>query len=154
MSDYDRARLLTPLACWITYICAIALSLDAPWWATASAWMIGNADYTKLYRKGLFRATGTVIGCVIGYVTAIVCGTAMLPMLVVLWVVGAITLYKRYTSAYGYAWLLAGATVAIVLFEAMMGNDDLRRLTLARGIELSLGVIVSALLNAAFRPKI
>ncbi len=140
-------RLVYGVRVWVSVCLALFiaywLQLENPFWAGTSAAIVCQPSLGASLRKANFRLIGTLLGAVfvvvlmagfpqsrIGFflVLAIWCGLCGF----------AATVLQNYAS---YAAALAGYTAVIIAADAISNPNDVFLLAVARGTEISLGIV-------------
>jgi uncharacterized membrane protein YccC len=129
-------------------IVAMALHLDKPYWAAITAVSIVVPDVSTSFVRSVDRCLGTVIGATVGYFGARFVDDALMFQLICASAV-AFGIYGTERSVHGYAVLLGGVTVVLVMFGALEAPDQGFRLAVFRSMEIMVGVGVSYLVQVA-----
>ncbi len=148
----------TAVASVLAMLAAMALHLDAPYWAAITAVSIIQPDVASSLGRSLDRCLGTVAGAAVGYFGAGLAGEHLLFQIVV---GGAVVfgIYGAERASHGYAALLAAVTVVLVMFGSLDAPDDALRIAVYRSLEIMVGVaaaygVESALAPSAARPAV
>lgn len=149
-----RAGLATALSVIAAVLIAIAAGFDDPWWAAISAWMVANPDRSAMWSKGAMRITGTIAGCFFGYWTVALAGEVTPVLLVAMAGVGALSNERRFSSRFGYAWILFGITYLMVIFAQLGNSNDIFHFTLARAAEIITGVLTAMVAGFVVAPRV
>lgn len=147
MLPETRQGLVTATAVVVATLLAFALELDNPWWAAFSAHNISHGDRNFVVRKGLMRLAGTLGGIWLGYELALATHGNALIQGTLLFVVTYFATRYRFTSQYDYAWLMFMLMVIMMLFVGIQEPVELYDFAYARILEVSLGVLVCAVIN-------
>jgi uncharacterized membrane protein YccC len=133
---------------------AFWLQLDNPSWAGTSAAIVCQPVLGASLRKGWFRLVGTVIGAIAAVVLSACFPQSRAGFLIGLALWGAVcalvaTLLRNFAS---YAAALAGYTAAIIVGDELGAvggaSGDAFNLALARGTEISIGIVCAGLVLA------
>lgn len=116
--DFPRLKygVRTAVACCVAMILAWALGLEHPQWAGMSVWAASQPLRGQLFEKGLFRVSGTVIGCVVGVllVFAMQIHPALLIIGLALWIAACTWLGNLQRGYVAYGTVLAGYSASMV----------------------------------------
>jgi uncharacterized membrane protein YccC len=138
-----NAALRTALASTLSIVAALALHLDDPSWAGITGAVIVQADLRATLSRSADRVIGTTIGAIVGFLGSATVGDHSLFLLIVMGSTGFV-LYAQARAGHGYAYLLAGVTVVIVMFSALAAPDaNPYRVPFARWAEIVVGVVVA-----------
>lgn len=132
----------TASAAVLALVAALLLELENPWWAALTAFVIVEADARATLAKSIDRVLGTVIGAALGYLLAAFIADHVLFALLVGGTV-ALTLYAQERIEHGYAALLCGVTVVLVLFGSLVTPAQSLSLAVDRALEICVGVVVA-----------
>nr|WP_271408573.1 FUSC family protein [Pseudomonas sp. Q1-7] len=139
------------LALW----CAFRFDLQQPQWALMTAFIVAQPLSGMVVQKGLARLLGTLVGTIMS--VAIVGLFAQTPWLFLLalatWLgicTAASTLMR---SAWSYAFVLAGYTVAIIGLPAIAHPLTVFDQAVARSTEICLGILCATLTSALLWPQ-
>ena len=138
----------TASAAVLALIAALLLQLDNPWWAALPAFVIVDHDANATLAKSIDRVLGTLAGAALGYLmAAVVADHATFSVLVCGSV--AFALYAQERMQHGYAALLGGVTVVLVLFGSLITPTRSLDLAVDRALEICLGVVVACVVDYA-----
>ena len=152
MSDTQTLRLQVSLACWTAVVFAILLDLHDPWWAAISAFIVTGRERTGIIAKGLMRVIGTVLGCAGAYFIATIFAGWTILLATIMVFAAILGVYKRFTSRFSYAWVLAAVTGALVIFVSLETPDATRNFAIERSLEIIVGVLAAMLAELVFDP--
>jgi len=143
-----NAALRSTLATVLAVLVALALHLDNPWWAGISGVVLVQSDRAATLARSVDRIIGTTIGAVVGYFGA---GLAAdhFAFLSLAGGFTAFTIYAQERADHGYAWLLSGITVVLILFGSLATPDTALNLAVYRGFEILVGVCVACAVDYA-----
>lgn len=139
------------LALW----CALRFGLEQPQWALMTAFIVAQPLAGMVVQKGLARLLGTLVGTVMAVVFMGLFAQApwLLLLVMALWLglcTAASTLLR---SAWAYAFVLAGYTVAIICLpivgKPLLVFDE----AVARCTEICLGILCSMIVSAVLWPQ-
>ncbi len=147
MLPETRQGLVTATATVAATLLAFWLELDNPWWAAFSAHNISHGDHRFVVRKGIMRLAGTVMGVWIGYELALAFEGVAILQATAIFAVAYFATRQRFRSQYDYAWLMFMLMIVMMVFVSILEPGDLRTVAYARIIEVSLGVVVCAVVN-------
>lgn len=139
------------LALW----CAMRFGLEQPQWALMTAFIVAQPLAGMVVSKGLARLLGTLCGTAMSLLFTALFAQAPWAFLLVLaaWLglcTWASTLLR---SAWSYVFVLAGYTVAIIVFPSLHQPLQIFEQAWARCSEISLGIICSTLVNVLLWPQ-
>ena len=100
-------------------------------------------------RQDFDRVLGTVAGAALGYLFAAFIADHLLFSLLVAGT-AAFTLYAQERMVHGYAVLLGGVTVMLVLFGSLITPAQSLDLAVDRALEISVGVVVACVVDWVF----
>ncbi len=151
----ERARqcAMTALAVALAIIMALALRVDAVWWAAISAFVSTQATAPAALRRGALRIVGTAAGAALAVVLTPWLVDDHVALSLVLLVVSSGGVLGLQVSAHGYAWLLGAITVDMVLLGAL--DDPLSALDIAcnRTVEVAIGTLAAILVTMVLAPR-
>lgn len=136
----------TASAAVLALVAALLLQLENPWWAALTAFVIVEADARATLGKSIDRVVGTVSGAALGYLFAAFIADHVLFSLLVGGTV-ALTLYAQERVEHGYAALLCGVTVVLVLFGSLVTPTQSLNLAVDRALEICVGVLVACVVD-------
>jgi uncharacterized membrane protein YgaE (UPF0421/DUF939 family) len=122
------------------------LHLDNPWWAGITGFALIQHDARATFLRSIDRATGTIVGAVIGYFTAGAIADH-LTFQVLVASCAAFSIYGQERTEHGYAVLLVGVTVILVLFGSLAEPGQALRLSVYRTLEILVGIAVTCLVD-------
>ncbi|VXC52912.1 Fusaric acid resistance protein conserved region [Pseudomonas sp. 8Z] len=146
-----KTLLAGALALW----CALRFGLEQPQWALMSVFIVSQPLSGMVVQKGLARLLGTLVGASMSVLMMALFAQApwLFLIAVALWMglcTAASTLLR---SAWGYAFVLAGYTVAIVGLPAISEPLTIFDQAVARGTEIALGIICATVVSAVLWPQ-
>lgn len=100
--------LRTSLIVTLAVVIALVVDTDDPWWAGMSAMTVANADWTNVWRKGMQRILGTIIGGFGGYWIGLACKNYEFFQWLAVAGFASLAVYKRMASpnyAYACSWV-------------------------------------------------
>jgi len=147
MTPLDRQSIITAFGCWLSVLVALALQFEDPWWAAISTWIIANPDPHAVVEKGIMRVCATVFGCWAGYHLAMVTEGYPFAQAAVMFAAVSLGIWGRYTRAYGYAWVLGGLTLAMMLVISMNEPLQVGLFAYYRAYEIMTGVIIGSVVS-------
>lgn len=143
-----NAALRSTTATVLAVLIALALHFDNPFWAGVSGVVLVQTDRVATFARSIDRVIGTMIGATIGYFGA---GLAE-DHFAFLTLVGAFTafvIYGQERTEHGYAVLLSGITVVLILFGSLATPGKALDLAVYRGLEILVGVLVACAVDYA-----
>lgn len=148
-----RQGLITAASVVLALLMAAALGLQGLWWAAISAWVVSNPDFSALWRKAGMRLAGTAVGLSAGYVLAVALEGIPLFQALALFIICGVGSYLRFVSRYGYAWFYGTITLMLMLAVSIVETGALFSFAQNRFLEIACGVVASAVIHAAARPR-
>ncbi|QUS54705.1 FUSC family protein [Pseudovibrio brasiliensis] len=143
--------LRTSLMVTLASIIALIVDADDPWWAAMSAMTVANADWTNVWRKGMQRVIGTIIGGFSGYWIAVIVKNYEIFQMLAVGGLAAFAIYKRMASPnYAYAWLMGTVTAMLAIYISLIEIDLLFYLMVDRTITVAIGVTTAAVVSYYF----
>ncbi|WP_394559316.1 FUSC family protein [Aquipseudomonas alcaligenes] len=139
------------LALW----CAFRFGLDQPQWALMTAFIVAQPLAGMVVQKGLARLLGTVIGTVLSVVFMGLFAQApwLFLLVMALWL-GLCTMASTLLrSAWAYAFVLSGYTVAIICLPIFGKPLTVFDEAVARCTEICLGILCSMVVSAVLWPQ-
>lgn len=138
----------------IAVLIALWGKLEEPTWALFTVFVLMIAQYVgAIAEKSVFRIIGTIIGAIFGYVlTATLEQQPIIYLfLVFVMVAGCTAMFGQ--SRYPYAFLLCGMTTVVVVSNGFADPDNSWQYACWRIEEVSLGIIVSILVQSLVWPR-
>ena len=135
----------------VAVLVALTLHLDNPWWAGISGVVLVQSDRAATLARSIDRIIGTVIGAALGYLSAGLVDYH----LAFLAIAGGYTCFSIYAQAraeHGYAFLLSGITLVLILFGSLVEPGKALDLSFYRGCEILVGVITACAIDYALAP--
>ena len=141
----------------IAVAAAHALGMTDTWWAAISAFIVMQESFRASLQRGLHRIIGSAVGAALGYGLGPAIGGFPVIFVPVMGLLSWAGLFAALTSRYGYAWVLALITFAMVMCEAVGPNRDLGTYAIERMANVALGtgacVLVAGLIELALRMR-
>lgn len=135
---------------------AFALNLSYPIWAIGTVFVIANPYAGMAASKSIYRLLGTLFGAI--FAVAVMPSLINMPWLLVLvlatWVGVCLYISLIDRSPRSYVVMLAGYTAVIICFNSIyyIETVSIFDMALGRFLEISLGVVCSAVVNAIIFP--
>ncbi|SDR37437.1 FUSC family protein [Pseudovibrio sp. Tun.PSC04-5.I4] len=143
--------LRTSLIVTLAAVIALVVDTDDPWWAGMSAMTVANADWTNVWRKGMQRILGTVLGGFSGYWVGLACKNYEFFQWLAVAGFASFAVYKRMESPnYAYAWLMGSVTALLAVYISLLEIDNLFYLMVDRTITVAIGVATAAVVSYFF----
>lgn len=150
--ERNRRALATGLATAVAVFAALRLDLEYPMWSGMTALTVTAATQRATVLKGVMRIAGTVAGALTAaFLLGFVADSNWL-LAVALFSTVSYALYRSFTSAYPYAWLLGGITVGLVLIQSMAEPDIGLHVAAYRAAEIIVGVVCAFAVGALLLP--
>jgi uncharacterized membrane protein YccC len=143
-----RAATRTALAAVLAALTALALHLENPWWAAITAVVIVQAAATATLGRSIERAAGTTIGAGIGYLASATVADHLL-FLIIIGSCTAFVIYAQERAEHGYAFLLGGVTIVLIMFGSLAIPGAALHLAVYRALEIYVGVIAACIVDIA-----
>ncbi|MBN8925594.1 MAG: FUSC family protein [Rhodospirillales bacterium] len=139
------------LALW----CAMALDLDRPYWAMATAYIVAQPLTGSMRSKGLYRLIGTVVGAVVvvGLVPLLVDAPELLTAALASWTGLCLFVALLDRTPRSYVFMLAGYSAAIIGFPATADPSGIFSIALARVEEITLGIVCTIVVGSIVFPR-
>ncbi|WP_277372191.1 FUSC family protein [Pseudomonas sp. AA-38] len=139
------------LALW----CAFRFGLEQPQWALMTAFIVAQPLSGMVVQKGLARLLGTLIGASMSVLMIALFAQApwLFLIAVALWMGLCTAASTMLRSAWSYAFVLAGYTVAIIGLPAISHPLTVFDQAVARGTEIALGIACATVVSAVLWPQ-
>jgi uncharacterized membrane protein YccC len=134
------------LAGMLAIVVAMAINLDAPYWAGITAFGMVRQDVAATLTRSFDRILGTIAGAAIGFVAAATVSDHVIFATLCL-VIVSFTLYAQARAEHGYAVLLVGVTALLVMFGSLSTPDAALSLAVYRGLEIIVGAAAASLVD-------
>lgn len=139
------------LALW----CALRFGLEQPQWALMTAFIVAQPLAGMVVQKGLARLLGTLVGTSMAVLFMALFAQApwLFLLVMALWLglcTAASTLLR---SAWGYSFVLAGYTVAIICLPSLGHPLQVFDQAVARCTEICLGILCATAVSALLWPQ-
>lgn len=138
------------LALWL----ALRWGLEQPAWALMTAFIVAQPLSGMVLQKGLARLLGTLVGTLMSVLFIAVFAQApwLFLLCLALWLGLCTACSTLLRSAWAYAFVLAGYTVAIIALPAISHPLQVFDQAVARCTEISLGIVCATLSSALLWP--
>lgn len=138
------------LALWL----ALRWGLEQPAWALMTAFIVAQPLSGMVVQKGLARLFGTLVGTIMSVVFMSVFAQApwLFLLALALWLGLCTACSTLLRSAWAYAFVLAGYTVAIIALPAISHPLLVFEQAVARCTEISLGILCATVCSALLWP--
>jgi uncharacterized membrane protein YccC len=143
-----QGALRTAAAAVAATLVALLLHLENPSWAAMSGVVLVQTDRSATLSRSIDRVIGTTIGAVIGYLGAAAIAYHGL-FLALNFVCITFVIYAQERAEHGYAILLSGITIVIILFGSLAEPETALHLAFYRAFEIYVGVIVVGIVDYA-----
>ena len=135
---------------------ALSLDLQYPIWAIGTVFVIANPYTGMTASKSMFRVLGTAMGATISIIVLplLIHTPWLFTLFLAIWVGTCLYISLLDRTPRSYAFMLAGYTTVIISFSIINTIDTANVFDIAIGrfIEISLGVLCSAIIMTAFFP--
>jgi uncharacterized membrane protein YccC len=148
-----RQCAMTALAVALATTVALAVRVDAVWWAAISAFVSTQATVPASLQRGVLRILGTTAGAALAVLLVRWLAEDIVALSLVLLVVSTVGVLGFLVSGHGYAWLLSAITADIVLLSAL--DDPLSVLDVAcsRLAEVTIGTVAAIVVAIFMAPE-
>jgi uncharacterized membrane protein YccC len=143
----------TTLAVALTVTIALALRVDAPWWAAISAFVSIQITAPSSIERGALRIAGTAIGAAIAVLLSPWLIEDQVAVSLVLFVASAIAVLGLQVSRHGYAFMLGGVTIDMVLLSAIDDPTSVLSVACNRTAEVTIGTVTAILVSIVLSPR-
>jgi uncharacterized membrane protein YccC len=142
----------TTLAVALTVTIALALRVDAPWWAAISAFVSIQITAPSSIERGALRIAGTAIGAAIAVLLSPWLIEDQVAVSLVLFAASAIAVLGLQVSRHGYAFMLGGVTIDMVLLSAIDDPTSVLSVACNRTAEVTIGTVTAILVSIVLSP--
>jgi uncharacterized membrane protein YccC len=151
--DRGRQCAMTALAVALATTVALAVRVDAAWWAAISAFVSTQTTAPASLQRGALRIVGTAIGAGLGLLLVPWLVEDPVALSLALLIASTCGVTGLLVSPHGYAWLLGAVTVDMVLLAAV--DDPLSVLSVAgsRTAEVTIGTLAAILVALILAPN-
>jgi uncharacterized membrane protein YccC len=136
----SRMGTVAAVSVMLTTIVALAMQLDAPWWAAISGYMSLMSTGAASVRRGVLRLSGTIAGAVLGFIMARWLPYDQVALCLFLGCATMAGVIAVQVSPHGLAWLFMSITSSLVLLMSL--NDPTQAFEIAcyRTLDVAVGV--------------
>jgi uncharacterized membrane protein YccC len=144
---------MTALAVALATTVALAVRVDAVWWAAISAFVSTQTTAPASLQRGALRIMGTAIGAALGLLLSPWLVEDPVALSLVLLIASTCGVTGLLVSPRGYAWLLGAVTIDMVLLAAV--DDPLSAVSVAgsRTAEVTIGTLAAILVALVLAPN-
>ncbi len=133
---------------------ALLLRLEYPAWAVFTVLMLGMAQYVgAIQEKGLLRILGTIVGGALGFLATGALQQTQMLYLPLTFIVVAVSVAMFGQSRAPYAFFLSGLTYVVIISNSQVDPSQAWRYAILRIEEVSLGVVVSLIVQSTIFPR-
>ena len=143
-----NAALRSALTTVLAVLIALALNLDNPFWAGISGVVLVQVNRAATLTRSIDRVIGTVVGAAIGYLGAGLVANHFAFLALAAGYTGFV-IYAQERAQHGYAFLLSGVTMVLIMFGSLATPDQAFALAVYRGFEILVGVSVACAVDYA-----
>jgi uncharacterized membrane protein YccC len=143
----------TAVAVGAAVIAALALRVDAPWWAAISAFVSMQVTAPSSIQRGFLRIAGTAIGAAVGLFLSPWLIEDQVAVSLALFAASTIGVLGLQVSGHGYAWLLGAVTVDMVLLAALGDPTSALSVACNRTAEVTIGTVAAILVSLVLSPR-
>jgi uncharacterized membrane protein YccC len=159
MKFVSRAELLFSVKSFAAAILAVYLSmrigLPRPFWAMITAYIVSAPFAGPTRSKGVYRATGTLLGALFVTFTVprLIDAPELLTLALALWIGGCLYISLLDRTPRSYMLMLAGYTAAMIAFPAVNTPGAIFDIALARVEEITLGMVCATVIHSLVFPQ-
>lgn len=124
----------------LTTVVALAMQLDAPWWAVVSGYMSLMSTGAGSVRRGLLRLSGTIAGGALGFVMARWLPYDQVALCLFLGCATMAGVIAVQVSPHGLAWLFMAITSSLVLLMSLNDPTQAFQIACYRTLDVAVGV--------------
>gem|GEM_PF-1501058 len=147
-----RQALKTALACVLSVLLMYFLDLKEAYWAGISTLIMMQPNVAASLRKGWMRAGGACCGCFMAVIMTGLFLQQHLTYTVALFSFAVLAFYLGVTARNGYFWSYFLLNATLISIIGMTQPDITVYITVHRGAAITLGVLVSLVVNVLFFP--
>ena len=139
----------------IALLVAFTFNLDQPQWALLTVFIVAQPQSGLVFAKSFYRIIGTLVGAAVALLFVALFAQERVLFLgaLALWI-GLCTFGSQYTRNFtAYSFVLSGYTAAIVGIPGALDTGHAFYIATARVTEISLGIIVTALVSHIILPS-
>ena len=142
-------------AAMLAFSIALLLDMPRPYWAMASVYITSNLLTGATHSKAVYRILGTLAGAAgtIVLVPNLVDAPELFSLAIALWVGICLYLSLIDGTPRGYAFMLAGYTVAFLAFPVVSTPQATFDIVVARVQEITLGIICASVVAMLVLPR-
>jgi uncharacterized membrane protein YccC len=142
----------TTLAVVLSVVVALMLRVDAPWWAAISAFVSIQVTAPSSIERGAMRIVGTAIGAAIAVLLSPWLVEDQVALSLALFVGSAVGVLGLQVSRHGYAFMLGGVTLDMVLLAALGDPSSVLEMACNRTAEVTIGTVSAVLVSIVLSP--
>lgn len=142
------------LAVALSVIISLVLRADAPWWAAISAFVSIQVSAPSSIARGTLRIVGTAIGAGIALLLGPWLIEDAVAVSLVLFIASTIAVLGLQLSRHGYAFMLGGVTVDMVLLAALGDPASVLETACNRTAEVTIGTVTAVLVSLVLSPDV
>jgi uncharacterized membrane protein YgaE (UPF0421/DUF939 family) len=147
-----RQALKTALACVISIMLTYFLDLKEAYWAGITTLIMMQPNVAASVRKGWMRAGGACCGCFLAVVLTGLFLQLHLIYTIAFFSLSVLGFYLGVTARYGYFWSYFVMNGVLISMVGMTQPDITVYITVHRGAAITMGVLVSLVLNVVLFP--
>ena len=147
-----RQALKTALACVVSVMLVYFLDLKEAYWAGITIMVMMQPNVAASIRKGWMRAGGACCGCFLAVVMTGLFLQLHLTYTLACFCLSALRFYLGVTARMGYFWSYFIMNGVLISMVGMTQPDITVYITVHRGAAITIGVLVSLVVNVAFFP--
>ncbi len=144
----------TFLAAMLALYIAISLNLQNPMWAMGTVFIVANPLTGVLSSKAMYRMLGTLAGACLSLIALPPFINSPLPfsVLIAAWVSLCLYISLLDRTPRSYFFMLAGYSMALIGFSAVIDPTHLFDIALSRFEEITLGILCATVVSRVFFP--
>ncbi len=151
-SRQTRQALKTSLACVISILLTYLMDLKEAYWAGITTLVMMQPNVAASIRKGWMRAGGACCGCFLAVVLTGIFLQLHLTYTLVFFFLSVLGFYLGVTAKNGYFWSYFIMNGVLISMIGMTQPDITVYITVHRGAAITIGVLVSLVLNVILFP--
>ena len=151
-SRQTRQAVKTALACVTSILIVFFLDLKEAYWAAITTVVMMQPNVAASLRKGWMRAGGACCGCFLAVIITGIFLQQHVPFTIFFFFLAALGLYLGTTVPSGYFWSYFILNAVLISMVAMTEPDITLYITVHRGAVITIGVLVSLMVNVVFFP--
>ena len=143
------------LAAMVALYIALVASLDRPYWAMATVYIVANPLSGAMRSKAAYRMAGTLVGAAmtVALEPNLVNAPELLSAALAMWISCCLYFSLLDRTPRSYAFMLAGYTAALIGFPVVTAPDAVWDIAVARVEEITLGILCATVVGSVVLPR-